>query len=144
MQDKTSSYMQLTSDAYHLFVDAFTSANERALGYAKSMYEISTRPYASSAIETVARENFDRANQIVSLTTSELQTNGTKATEFGGKLVAHGAKLQDAYVAALRGLFDTGISNMIFVKDTASKQIDEIAKRMEDVRTHAAAQVSSN
>jgi hypothetical protein len=33
---------------------------------------------------------------------------------------------------------------MQFVKDTTAQQIDEIAKRMDDVRAHATAQSSSN
>jgi hypothetical protein len=144
MNDKTTSYLELTTQGFQLFADAMTAANERALGYAKSLFEISTRPYASTAIETMARENFDRANQIISLTISELQTSGAKSTELGGAAIAHATKMQDAYFTSMRGAVDTGISNLNFVKDTTAQQIDEIAKRMEDVRSRTAAQVSAN
>ncbi len=144
MEDKTKSYIELTTAAYQTFVEAVSSANERALGFTKSLFEITTRPYASTEMATLARENFDRLNQIVSLSISELQTNGSKAAELNTKVMEHGSKLQEAYVSSLRGAVDTGISNMQFVKDTTAQQMDEIAKRMDDVRTHATAQSSSN
>jgi len=143
MEDKTKSYIELTTAAYQTFVEAVSSANERALGFTKSLFEITTRPYASTEMATLARENFDRLNQIVSLSISELQTNGTKAAELNSKVMEHGSKLQEAYVSSLRGAVDTGISNMQFVKDTTAQQIDEIAKRMDDARTHATAQSSN-
>jgi hypothetical protein len=133
----TASYVELATQGYSLFVNALTSTNQRTLDFMKSVYEISSRPYASSAFETTARENLDRANQIASLAISELQTTGQK-------LLAHGAKLQDSYVSSMRGAVETGISNMNYVKETASQQIDEIAKRMDDVQERAMAQTSAN
>ena len=143
-KESTSSYMDLATEAYALFTEAFASANQRSLDYMKSVYEITTRPYASTAVETALRENFDRANQLMALTVGELQTNGQKAAEFGDKLTAHGAKLQDSYVGAMRGVVDTGLSNMKYVKDTATQQIDEITKRIDEASAHATAQVSAN
>jgi hypothetical protein len=140
----TASYVELATQGYSLFVNALTSTNQRTLDFMKSVYEISSRPYASSAFETTARENLDRANQIASLAISELQTTGQKSAEFGEQLLAHGAKLQDSYVSSMRGAVETGISNMNYVKETASQQIDEIAKRMDDVQERAMAQTSAN
>ena len=146
MSDKptTPSYVELSSQAYALFVDAAAAANQRALDYTKSLWEITSRPYASTALETTVRENFDRTNQIVALTISELQTTGQKTAELAEKSYAHGAKVQDALVLAARGLIDTGISNMNFAKDTAVKSMDDVTKRMDDAVAHTAAQVSSN
>ncbi len=143
-KESTSAYVELAAQAYALVTEAMASANQRTLDYMKSVYEITTRPYASNAMETAARENFDRANQVMSLTVSELQTNGQEAAEFGEKLVAHGAKVQEAYATAMRGIVDTGLSNMKFVKETATHQIDEMAKRFDEVSSRATAQVSSN
>jgi hypothetical protein len=139
-KDMTSSYVELSSQAYTLFVDAFASANQRALDYSKSVWQIVSRPYASNAIETAMRENADRTNQIVSLTIGELQTNGQKTAEFAEKLVAHGAKVQESYVHAMRGLVDTGVSNMKYAKDVATQQYEDATKRLEDMT----ATVSSN
>lgn len=143
-QDTTPSYVELSTQAYTLFVDAFASANQRALDYSKSLYEIASRPYASTAVETAARENFDRANQMVSVTVDQLQTSGQKSAEFAQQLVAQGAKIQESYVATMRGLVNTGISNMNFMKETAERQAQDVAKRVDETQNRAAAAVSSN
>jgi hypothetical protein len=143
-KETTSSYADLTTQTYNVLVEAFAAANRRALDYAKSVYEITTRPYASSAVETAVRENFDRANQLMSLTVSELQSSGQMASELSSKLIAHGTKFQETYTASMRGLVDTGLSNMKFVKETATQQMDDMAKRIDEVSSHATAQVSAN
>ncbi len=138
-EDQTASYVELSSQTYTLFVDAMASYNNRSLEYSKSLWEIASRPYASTAIETTVRENFDRANQMISLTLSELQTNGQKSAEFGEKLVAHGAKVQDSLVTAMKGLVETSISNMNFAKDSATQQFDNATKRLDETTARAAA-----
>ena len=143
-QDTTPSYLDLSSQAYALFVDAFASANQRALDYSKSLYEIASRPYASTAIETAARENFDRTNQVVTLTVDAMQTNGQKTAEFAQKLVAHGAKVQESYVATMRGLASAGVSNMNFVKEAAGQQADDMVKRFDELQNRASAAASKN
>ncbi len=143
-KEKTAGYAELTTEAYTLFVDAFAAANQRALDYSKSLWQIVSRPYTATAIDAALRENADRTNQIFSLTIDELQTNGQKTAEFAEKLVAHTAKLQDTYVQSLRGAIDTGVSNLKYIKDVAEKQIDDAAKRMEDLQPHEAAPVSNN
>jgi len=140
----TSSYAELATETYNVFVETFATANRRALDYLKSVFEITTRPYASTALETAVRENFDRASQLMSLTVSELQTSGQMASELSGKLAAHGSKFQETYAASMRGLVDTGMSNIKFVKETATQQIDDMAKRIDEVSSHATAQVSAN
>jgi uncharacterized protein YnzC (UPF0291/DUF896 family) len=140
----TSSYAELSTEAYTLFVDAFAAANQRVLDYSKSIWQILSRPYSSSAIENALRENLDRTNQIVSLTIDELQTEGQKAAEFAEKFAAHSAKLQETYVQSLRGVVDTGVSNLKYIKDVAEKQLDDAAKRIEELQPHEAAPVSNN
>ena len=70
IDEETKSYVDLASQTYAMIVDAYAQAQQRSLGYGKSVYEILTRPYASTAMETTYRENFDRANQIVELSVS--------------------------------------------------------------------------
>ncbi len=143
-KEKTAGYAELTTEAYTMFVDAFASANQRALDYSKSLWQILSRPYTATAIEAALRENVDRSNQIFSLTIDELQANGQKTAEFAERLVAHSAKLQDTYVQSLRGAIDTGVSNLKYIKDVAEKQLDDAAKRIEDLQPHEAAPVSNN
>lgn len=144
VKDQTASYVELSSQTYTLFVDALSSYNKRSLEYAKSVWEIASRPYASTAVETTVRENFDRANQLISLTINEMQTTGQKSAEFGEKLVGHSAKVQESLVSSMKGLVETGISNINYVKETATKSIDEMTAKMEDAQARSTASVSSN
>jgi hypothetical protein len=125
---RTPSYVELSTETYALMVDALASANHRALGYAKSLYEIASRPYASSTVETSLRENFDRAHEIVELTVDGLQTAGRQNAEFAEKLAAQSAKVQDSWTHAMRGLLKTGISNLNYVKESAETSFDGFAR----------------
>jgi len=140
-KETTASYAELGSKNVALAVDAYATASRRTLEYWKSVWDIASRPYAATAVDAAARENFDRFNQIVSLTVGEIQQNAQLAAEFGEKLSAQNAVWQETVTAGMRGAVQTGISNMNFVKETATHQLDEFAKRVEDVR---AKQVSSN
>jgi hypothetical protein len=139
----TPSYVELSGQTYALWIDAISAANHRYLGYVKSLYDIGSRPYASSAVETNVRENFERAHQVVELTVNELQTTGQKTAEFSEKLATHTAKLQDSWMHSLRGLLKTGISNISYVKDTAETSLDGFAKRVDEMQSRATT-VSSN
>ncbi len=135
----TPSYVDLSRQTYSLFVEAFATANQRYLGYMKSLYEIASRPYASSTVETTVREGFERAHQIVDLTVNEMQTSGHKSTELAEKVAAHGAMLQDSWTQGLRGALKTGISNISYVKDAAETSFDGFAKRVEEMQTRTKA-----
>jgi hypothetical protein len=144
INDTTAGYADLTTQSYSLFVDAIASANQRTLDYAKQVWEISTRPYASTTIETAVRENFERVNEIVSLSITELQTNGKKTAELAEKLVSQGSKFQETYTTSIKGMMDTSISNMTYVKDTAAAQFEDFSKRMNDVKKSTVETISSN
>jgi hypothetical protein len=142
-QETTTSYIQLAGETYALCVDAIAAANQRLLDYYKGVWEIGARPYAANNIEGTVRENFDRANEIVSLTVTELQNNAQKTSEFAQKLLSQNGKLQDSAVAALRGLVNTSVSNVNFVKDTLTQQFDDLTKRLDEVQ-HRVTPVASN
>jgi hypothetical protein len=144
INETTAGYADLTTQSYSLFVDAVASANQRALDYAKHVWEISTRPYGSNTIEAALRENFERANEIVGLSIAELQTNGQKTAELAEKLVAQGAKFQETYTTSIKGLMETSVSNLNYVKDTAAAQFEDFSKRMDDVKKSATATASNN
>lgn len=141
MEQNTKSYVELSGQTYSLAVDAFASANQRALGYAKSVYEILVRQYPGNA-EGAVREGFERANQIVDLTVGELQVTGQKNAEIAEKMAAHAAKWQETWTQAARGLLKLGISNMTYAKDAAETSFDGFAKRVEELQSRAT--VSSN
>jgi hypothetical protein len=143
-KETTSSYADLTTQSYSLFVDAIASANQRALDFTKQVWEISSRPYETKTIESALRENLERTTEIVNLSIAELQTNGKKTAELAEQLVAHAAKLQETYTASLKGLVETGVSNMTYVKDTATAQFEDFAKRVEQPEKPATTSMSSN
>ncbi len=144
VKETTASYLELTSAGYTLFIDAFATANRRSLDYLKSVYEISSRPYGSTAVEATVRDNFDRANQIVSLTVGELQKNAQNASEFAEKLAAHGSEWQETVAAGFRGAVESSLSNMSYVKETATQQLDEFSKRIDEAQARVQQTVSSN
>ena len=143
-KETTASYTELSSQGYALWVEALAEYNQRALNYYRSLWEIASKPYASTAVDTNVRENFDRANQIVGLAINELSHAGARNANNAEKFAQHGAKVQDAWMNALRGAVNTGISNMHYVKETATAQFEDLAKRLDEVQTRAAATVSSN
>ena len=141
IDEQTKSYVDLASQTYATIVDAFAQAQQRNLAYGKSVYEVLTRPYTSTALETTYRENFDRANQIVELTVSELQQAGAAAAKLGQTLVSQSATWQEKSMESARGLMKTTISNLNYVKDTTDKQFEGFAKRVEEMQART---VSAN
>jgi hypothetical protein len=141
IDEQTKSYFDLASQTYGVAVDAFAQAQQRYLGYGKSVLEVMTRPYASTAMETTYRENFDRANQVVELTVTELQQAGTSAAKLGQTLVSQSALWQEKTMESARGLMKTVISNLNYVKDTTDKQFEGFAKRVEEMQART---VSTN
>ena len=146
MDDKTTpnSYLHITTETYGVVIEAIKAANQRSLDYAKSVWEIASRPYQSSSLDTAVRENFDRSNEIMSLTVGELQTRQQHLAEFAEKLVSQNAKLQESSVQAMRGVVNTGISNLNFVKDTAKQGLDDLNKRIDETQSRATASISQN
>ena len=132
--EATQSYVELMTEGYTALVDAYATANRRSLEYVKSLYEIFSRPYTSTAIETSVRENFDRANQAVTLTVNELQAVGQHNNELLEKLARNSAKWQESAALASRGLVKTYLSNVNFVRDQAGAQVDSFTKRVEEMQ----------
>jgi hypothetical protein len=141
---ETSEYAELSSQAYHLVADQISSTNGRTLEYWKSVWQIASAPYASSATEAAYRENFDRMNQIVGMTVNESSASSRGAVDFTEKIVALSSKFADLYVSAMRGVVNNGISNLTFVKDTAERQIGDMQKRLEEFQTTATSVASHN
>lgn len=133
LENQTASYMELASQSYNAIVETFATANKRRLDLMKQVFEIASRPYNTTAIESAYRENFDRANQFVGLAVEELQASGTQASELAQKLTSNAHKYQENVQETTRGLLKTSVSNLNWVKDTAGQSLDGFAKRVEDV-----------
>ncbi len=143
MADQNKSYVELSSTLFSTLVEAYGAANQRMLAYGKSVYEIASRPYTSTAVDAALRENFDRVNQIVELTVAEVQANGTHSTELSEALLQQGGAFQETFVEAGKTMARMGESNMNFVKETADAQAANISKTVGDLQAHASA-VSAN
>ncbi len=126
------SYVELGGEAYRIAIDAVASANHRLLDYWKSVWDITSTPFASTGGEANVRENFDRAGRILKLTMEELRAQEKQAQEFADKVLAQGEKVQDATIAALRGILDKSILNLNHVKDSTTERLDELKKRLDE------------
>ena len=115
IQDSATSYIELSSKVYSLFLDALTSRTQRRLQYWKSVWEVSSRPYQLTAVEGTVRDGFDRASQILDLTANELKTDGQNAVEVSEKLFSYATRFQDVAMNAIRSVLDTSISNRDYV-----------------------------
>ncbi len=139
-RERTQSYVGLANRTYGLFVETFANANHRMLDFAKSVYDIASRPYTSSALEHTVRENVDRAGQIVELSVEALQQNGAEGAKFAKAAAEQAGAWQEQSMETARGMMRTGVSNMTFVKDATDQQLARAAARFEEMR----AQVRSN
>ena len=143
-QNTMVDYVALTNEVYALLVDAFGSADTRALNYWKSVWDITSRPYAPLTIDSVVRTNLERANQLTNLTVDELRSAGRQSAEFAEKLLAEGTKLQDTALGSFRGLLDTYAANLPYVKETTSATFDALTRRLEGLEKHTVAVDGSN
>jgi hypothetical protein len=140
--DQTKSYLDLASSTYGLVMEASANANHRFLEHLKSSFEIMSRPYTSTAFEAAARENIERAGQLIELNVAAAQKTGAESAALAEKIAKNGAGWQETAVETLRGLFRTGLSNLAYVKDAADQTYEGFAKRVEEIQTRAT--VSSN
>jgi hypothetical protein len=132
--ESTASYIELTTQAYKLLLDAAATTHKRALDNAKNHYDIIARPYTGATPDANIREGFDRANQLGTIVASELQATAQRNAELAEKLLAHASKVQDSVLHASHGLSSTGLSNLNYVKETTNAHIDTFAKRVEEVQ----------
>lgn len=132
--ESTTSYIELTTQAYKLLLDAAATTHKRVLDHAKNHYDIIARPYTGASPDANIREGFDRANQLGTIVAAELQATAQRNAELAEKLVAHASKVQDSLLHSYHGLSSTGLSNLNFVKEQTNAHIDTFAKRVEEVQ----------
>jgi hypothetical protein len=130
-QGSTANYVELSGQTYELVVDTFASVARRRLDYWKSVWEIASRPYGSTAIESTVRENFDRASQLANLTAGELRSRGQVAAEFSEKLLTQAGKLQDAALETFRDSLKTYASTVSQLKEATAELSTNGVKKQE-------------
>jgi hypothetical protein len=132
--DSPASYIELTTQAYKLLLDAAATTHKRVLDHAKNHYEIVARPYTGTTPDANIREAFDRANQLAASNAAELQATAQRNAELAEKIAAHGTKVHDSLLQSWHGLSSTGLSNLNYVKEATNTHIDTFAKRVEEVQ----------
>jgi hypothetical protein len=126
-QGSTAKYIELSSRTYELIVDTFASATRSRLNYWKSVWEIASRPYGSTAIGSTVRENFDRASELTNLTVSELHSRGQRTVDFSEKFLTQVGQLQDAARETHRDSSTSNGSTAGQVKDGATESVDGVS-----------------
>jgi hypothetical protein len=133
--ETTTSYIELTNQAYKLVVEAAATTTGALLDHHQRRTELLLRPLNPAAgVDGNARELIERAKQVASIAALEQQAISQKNAELSERLLAHAAKIQDSLLHSWRGVWDTGLSNLNYVKDTTTAQIDTFAKRVEEIQ----------
>jgi hypothetical protein len=114
----TAKYIDLSTRTYALIVDTVASATRGRLDYWKSVWQIASLPYASTAIDV--RDNFDRFSALTNLTVSELHSRGLRTVDFSEKLLAEIGKLQESACETYRDSVRSNDSTVAQVKDAAT------------------------
>jgi methyl-accepting chemotaxis protein len=138
IQGSTAKYLELSNQAYGVIVDTFASAMRSRLDFWKSVWQIASRPYASTAIASIMGENFDRASELTSLTVGELQSRVQSTADFSQKFLAHIGKLQDATHETYRDASTVGR-----VKDASTEMSGNGASTVDRVKD-ASTEMSGN
>jgi hypothetical protein len=133
--ETTTSYIELTNQVYKLVVDATAATTGVVLDHHQRRTDLLLRPLNPAAgVDGNARELIERAKQITSITALEHQAISQKNAELSEKLLAHAAKVQDSLFHSWRGIWDTSLSNLNYVKETTNAHIDTFAKRVEEIQ----------
>jgi hypothetical protein len=151
IQGSTAKYVELSNQAYGVIVDTFASAMRSRLDFWKSVWQIATRPYASTAIASIVEENFDRARELTNLAGGELESRVQRTADFSQMFLAHVGKLQDAALETYRDvstvdrvkdapteMSGNGVSTVDRVKDASMEMSGN------GVSTHASTEMSGN
>jgi hypothetical protein len=143
--DQITRCTDLYTKSYQLLVEAFQSATQRMLANAKAVYELCSRPYSSTATDTLYAESIERGRKLIDLTVNELRTRGSNSAKLAGQLAECGAKLQQAQLQLAFDMMKTSMSSLGPVRDTQgeldalAKELDVMESRLFEMRSRMAA-----
>jgi hypothetical protein len=133
-QGNTAKYIEISNEAFGLIVDTFASATRSRLGYWKSVWEIASRAYASTAIASTVGESFDRASELANLTVGELRSRVQRTADFSEKFLAQVGKLQDAVLETYRYSLKSYVSTVDQVKDASTELLVDGVSTVDQVK----------
>ena len=124
------SYIDLTNKSFEAAVEATTVSTNRVLAYVKANLDVLTKPYAVSSPEAFSNETFERFTKVVELRDKYLKETGKHATAVANDAIAQAQAWQTETQSALKGLGDILASNLNFVKETTTQNIDGFTKQV--------------
>ena len=123
-------FIDLSNKSFEAAVEATTATTNRVLGYVKASFDIVSKPYSVTTPEAFATENFDRTTKLVELRDKYLKETGKHATTVANETLTNAQAWQAATQDGLKGLGDILASNLNFVKETTTKNIDGFTKQV--------------
>jgi len=123
-------FIDLSNKSFEAAVEATTTTTNRVLGYVKASFDVVSKPYAVTSPEAFATENFDRTAKLVELRDKYLKETGKHASAVANDTLTHAKQWQDSTQEALKGLGDIMASNLNFVKETTTQNIDGFSKQV--------------
>jgi hypothetical protein len=124
---------ELAAETTSIVIDAIASSNERALNYAKSVWDIA----AARPAESDVRGGFERIDKIVTLTVKELETSIKRSVDFSESMISQATKLQQSAAETFRNLAESGLSNAKQAVESTGDRLDTLVKRVEKAKTAA-------
>ncbi|MFN2528629.1 MAG: hypothetical protein ABR584_07920 [Candidatus Baltobacteraceae bacterium] len=122
--------IDLSNKSFEAAVEATTATTNRVLGYLKASFDVVSKPYAVTGPEAFATENFDRTAKLVELREKYLKETGKHVSAVANDTLTHAKQWQDSTQEALKGLGDIMASNLNFVKETTTQNMDGFSKQV--------------
>jgi PAB1-binding protein PBP1 len=128
MYQSTTSYFELAQETATIIADELSAANQRALSYVKSLWEIAGRSNGESTL----RSAFERAEAVVSLTEREIQKSLRSNLDVTEKLLAQSKKLQQQSYESAKEIAEKALSNAKQVVEAAGERIEGLTERIDE------------
>ena len=93
----------------------------RSFDYVRTLFGIFAKPYESFTARAIAKEQIVRSAAVIAATIDSLEAANAQAAEYAREFAQFVASAHDGYLESLRGLGETSVSNVTFVKDFAAK-----------------------
>ena len=118
---ESEGYAEIAGDAFGTIVDAIEARNARRIEYVRTVWGIFARPFSSTALDVVLSENAIRTSALVSVSLDAAGENNRAAADFAREAGRFLANVNESYVNSLRGVAETTVSNLNFVKNAAAR-----------------------
>ena len=112
-KSEASSYGALASDAYRSLVDAAEAVNGEAIAYVRSLLDIFSKPYTP----------IERSAAALGATLDVVEANNRHGADLARDFADIVSSAHDAYIASLRNLAETSVSNIDFAREAATRNM---------------------